>query len=160
MRRTTIFVGLVLVAGTALTGWFRSGAHSDMNGNDRVPDVHVSDLARGERLYAEACASCHGANLEGQPGWRFRGPDGRLPAPPHDETGHTWHHPDRVLLDIIRRGTAAVVGQGYESNMPGFANIYSEDEIRDILEWIKTRWPERERAHQAQITAREDAAIH
>lgn len=51
-----------------------------------LPDFGVS---RGAMTYAEACASCHGADLEGQPEWHTRGPDGRLPAAPHDETGHT-----------------------------------------------------------------------
>lgn len=113
------------------------------------------DLARGAAIYAEACAACHGANLEGQPDWRSPGPDGRLPAPPHNETGHTWHHPDRVLMDIIMRGTAAVVGGGYESNMPGFADHYTEAELRDVLEWIKTQWPEREQTYQAEVTERD-----
>ncbi len=113
-------------------------------------------LGQGAVLYAEACASCHGAALEGQPDWRSPGPDGRLPAPPHDETGHTWHHSDRVLLDITMQGTAAVVGGGYESNMPGFGDEYSEEELRNVLEWIKSQWPARERTYQAQITAAEN----
>ncbi|WP_300061853.1 cytochrome c [uncultured Roseobacter sp.] len=116
------------------------------------------DLARGESIYAAACAACHGANLEGEANWRTPGPDGRLPAPPHDVSGHTWHHSDRILLDITMRGTAAVVGGGYDSNMPGFGDAYSEDELRDVLEWIKTQWPDRERAHQAQVTARDEAS--
>ena len=119
---------------------------------------YTADLTRGEAIYAEACASCHGVELEGQPDWRSPGPDGRLPAPPHDATGHTWHHADRVLLDITLRGTAAVVGGGYESNMPGFADVYSEAELRDVLAWIKAQWPERERAHQARVTE-QDAAL-
>lgn len=115
------------------------------------------DLARGEAIYSEACAACHGANLEGEANWRSPGPDGRLPAPPHDASGHTWHHSDRVLLDITMRGTAAVVGGGYESNMPGFGDTYTEEELRDVLEWIKTQWPDRERAHQASVTAQDEA---
>jgi len=116
------------------------------------------DLTRGEAIYAEACAACHGANLEGESNWRSPGADGRLPSPSHDASGHTWHHADRVLLDITMRGTAAVVGGGYESNMPGFGDAYSEDELRDVLEWIKTQWPERERFHQAQVTAQDEAS--
>ena len=141
-----------MLAGAAAAGWFWSGAS-----NGSAGAIHVADLSRGEAIYAEACASCHGADLEGQPDWRSPGPDGRLPAPPHDETGHTWHHPDRVLMDITMRGTAAVVGGGYESNMPGFEDVYSEDELRDVLEWIKTQWPERERAHQGELTRRDQA---
>jgi len=55
------------------------------------------------------------------------------------------------------RGTAAVVGGGSESNMPGFEDVYSEDELRDVLEWIKTQWPERARAHQVELTRRDQA---
>lgn len=152
MRTRNYLAGIVVIAGVAAAGWFWSGAASGPAGT-----IHVADLSRGEAIYAEACASCHGADLEGQPDWRSPGPDGRLPAPPHDETGHTWHHPDRILLDITMRGTAAVVGGGYESNMPGFGDAYIEEELRNVLEWIKTQWPERERAYQASVTAQDEA---
>lgn len=153
MRRNTVFAGLLLVAAATATGWIWNGDSSRADG-----ETHVPDLARGEQIYAHACAACHGADLEGQPGWRSRGPDGRLPAPPHDETGHTWHHPDRILLDITLRGTSAVVGGDYKSNMPGFADTYSEAELRDVLAWIRSQWPERERAHQAEVTRRDQEA--
>lgn len=152
MRRRLVPMGAA-VALAALSGWFL-GARSE----PPAAAGYRPDLARGEAIYAEACASCHGARLEGQPDWRSPGPDGRLPAPPHDATGHTWHHADRVLLDITMRGTAAVVGGGYESAMPGFAGRYSEDALRDVLEWIKTQWPERQRNHQARITAQDRAS--
>lgn len=42
------------------------------------------DVAKGQTLYAEQCASCHGVDLKGQPNWRTAGDDGILPAPPHD----------------------------------------------------------------------------
>ncbi len=119
---------------------------------------YTPDLARGEAIYAEACASCHGVSLEGEPNWRERGPDGLLPAPPHDVTGHTWHHPDRVLFDITKYGAAAVVGGDYESRMPGFADAYSDAEIRDVLAWIKSQWPEAAREAQAAATAQDKAA--
>ena len=66
------------------------------------------DLQAGARIYALHCASCHGMKLEGQPNWRQRLANGRMPAPPHDESGHTWHHPDEVLFGITKRGRAAV----------------------------------------------------
>jgi hypothetical protein len=62
-------------------------------------------------------ALCHGANLEGQPNWRKPLPNGRLPAPPHDRTGHTWHHSDKQLFDMVKNGTAAMM-PGYETDMP------------------------------------------
>ena len=110
------------------------------------------DSLAGERLYQENCASCHGANLEGQPDWRSRLPNGRLPAPPHDASGHPWHHTDRVLLDIVKRGTAAIVGNGYESDMPGFKEVLTDEEITAIIDYIKSTWPDRIRASQESRT--------
>ncbi|MCP1170217.1 c-type cytochrome [Limimaricola litoreus] len=107
----------------------------------------------GRQLYLDNCASCHGADLEGQPDWRRPGPSGHLPALPHDETGHTWHHPDRILREIILRGSAEVVGNGYESDMPGFEDLLGEREVTAILDYLKSEWPERERSHQARVTA-------
>ena len=111
--------------------------------------------APGRRLYADHCASCHGMDLEGQPDWKSPLPLGRLPAPPHDASGHTWHHPDGVLFRITKEGPAAVVGGTYESDMPGFANVLGDDEILTVLAFIKSTWPERERSYQAEMSRRE-----
>lgn len=108
-----------------------------------LPHGDAGAVARGERIYDALCAACHGADLEGEPDWKTRDAEGYLPAPPHDETGHTWHHSDAVLLDIVRRGTAAVVGQGYRSRMPGYAGTLTDAEMREVLAYIKSTWPDR-----------------
>ncbi|WP_353937965.1 cytochrome c [uncultured Sulfitobacter sp.] len=64
--------------------------------------VLASQVMAGQQLYADNCASCHGASLEGQPDWRRRLDTGRMPAPPHDDSGHTWHHSDRMLFQITK----------------------------------------------------------
>ena len=53
--------------------------------SDRLNVVDTALVSAGKTVYATHCAACHGAQLEGQPDWRHAGPDGRLPAPPHDE---------------------------------------------------------------------------
>ena len=98
-------------------------------------------VARGEVLYEQHCASCHGANLDGQPNWRERDADGMLPAPPHDMTGHTWHHSDALLFDVTKWGSTAVIGDDYMSNMPGFAETMSDGDIWAVLAYIKSTWP-------------------
>ena len=98
-------------------------------------------VARGEVLYQQHCASCHGADLEGQPNWRERDADGMLPAPPHDMTGHTWHHNDALLFDVTKYGSTAVIGEDYMSNMPGFADKMSDGDIWAVLAYIKSTWP-------------------
>jgi mono/diheme cytochrome c family protein len=110
-----------------------------------------AQIALGGSLYAQHCASCHGADLEGQPRWQEALPSGRLPAPPHDDSGHTWHHADDELFAITRNGLAVV--PGYESDMPAFAGVLSDEEIRAVLAFIKSTWPKRERNYQAARSA-------
>lgn len=113
----------------------------------------VPDVVLGEQLYAENCASCHGINLEGQPDWRSKGSDGKLPAPPHDKTGHTWHHGDLLLFNYTKLGGKEVMkrqGIDFDSGMPGFGDTLSDGEIQSILSFIKSTWPERERRVQAE----------
>ncbi len=110
-------------------------------------------LALGQRLYAQYCASCHGANLEGQPNWRERMPNGRMPAPPHDDSGHTWHHPEEVLFGITKYGLVPgkYAPPGYASDMPAFGNTLSDDEIRAVLAYIESRWSPQVRAHRGEM---------
>ena len=111
-------------------------------GDDARADPREPALVRlGERVYAQECASCHGAKLEGQPDWRRRLPSGRLPAPPHDESGHTWHHPDLVLFAITKNGLVPPhAPEGYESDMPAYGGKLSDDEIWAVLAYIKSHW--------------------
>lgn len=106
-----------------------------------------SRLALGGQVYAEQCASCHGDNLEGQPDWQTPVPSGRLPAPPHDASGHTWHHSDEDLFTITKEGMASLV-PGYSSDMRAYAGVLTDGEIRAVLEFIKSTWPDKERAYQ------------
>jgi len=63
-----------------------------------------NQIQRGGLVYKRFCSLCHGVNLKGQKNWRIRKDNGKLPAPPHDETGHTWHHADDLLFGIIKKG--------------------------------------------------------
>lgn len=117
--------------------------------------VSAAELALGQQLYATKCASCHGAQLEGQPDWKRRLENGRMPAPPHDATGHSWHHADRQLFTITKLGVGAVV-PGYESDMPAFEGVLTDAEIAATLAWIKSTWPARQRGFQAEVTANDE----
>jgi mono/diheme cytochrome c family protein len=99
-------------------------------------------VALGRQVYEARCASCHGARLEGQPNWRQPGADGLLPAPPHDASGHTWHHPDEMLFRITKYGVARAARlTNHASAMPAFEGVLSDTEIVAALSWIKSQWP-------------------
>ena len=142
----------IAVVAAAFTYWLSTSASSDVGGASRAESY---DIEEGALLYAENCASCHGADLEGQPEWRTPGADGRLPAPPHDETGHTWHHPDSLLFDYTKLGGAALLarqGVEFDSGMPGFADVLTDQQIHNILAFIRSTWPDRIREVQAART--------
>lgn len=112
-------------------------------------------VAQGKRVYGAQCAACHGANLEGQPDWRTRLPNGRFPAPPHDKSGHTWHHADRLLFDIVKNGIEGHAPLGYQSDMPAFRGQLTDAEIRAVLAYIKSSWPEETRKWQAEVSTKD-----
>jgi mono/diheme cytochrome c family protein len=123
-----------------------------------MPALAESDrLERGRELYVQHCASCHGIDLKGEPGhpdWRQRKPNGRLPAPPHDESGHTWHHPDGQLFALTKYGPARLIGDpNYATDMPGFEGVLSDQEIWAVLGYIKSTWSGRAKAMNDRINA-------
>ena len=110
----------------------------------------AAQVSLGRQVYAAHCASCHGANLEGQPNWQQDLPTGGRPAPPHDETGHTWHHNDQSLFTTVKYGGQATAPAGYKSTMPAFGQVLSDDEIWAVLAFIKSTWPPEIQAAQRQ----------
>lgn len=125
-----LFVALALVAGSP--AW----ADHELEGRD---------LTKGEAGYADNCAACHGEQLEGQPNWRTPGEDGILPAPPHDASGHTWHHNNQLLFNYTKLGGQKLLELNgivdFKSGMPGFGEQLSDEEIWDILAYIQSTWP-------------------
>ncbi len=148
-KSQVVFVGAVvvaLIAGAALLWW--PGGSDAARANPDDP----SQVAAGRAVYVANCASCHGDKLEGQPDWRERKPDGKLPAPPHDDSGHTWHHPDQDLFGITKHGITAYAPPGYQSDMPGFGNVLTDAEIWAVLAFIKSSWPPETRKRQERIS--------
>lgn len=133
-------LGTAVLAGAAVLafGW-RTSAPAQTVLMPSDPDV----VALGQTIYAENCASCHGANLEGSAELAVARPGWRLPAPPHDETGHTWHHNGDTLFRLTKYGTGALIGDpDYESNMPIYEGVLTDDEIIAVLSYIKSTWPQ------------------
>ena len=148
--RTSTVIVLVVVVGALVAAWsvFSDGTE-ELPYSGRADASNPELVARGSAVYAESCASCHGLKLEGQANWRVRKADGRLPAPPHDETGHTWHHSVAQLFEMTKWGTEALAGGDYKSDMRGFADELDDTEIWAVLAYIKSQWPADIQAAQA-----------
>jgi len=135
----TLIAALVWWDAAQRGGGRERGAVPDMNDARRIAD--------GRLVYDAHCAACHGTNLEGQPEWKTRRADGKLPAPPHDDSGHTWHHPFDVLFAITKHGLVPPYAPaGYASDMPAFDKRLSDEDIWNALAYIRSRWSEKVRA--------------
>lgn len=156
VKKTAVIIGAL--------GIFLLGASLFIYGSSQSPKSSYIDpsdkqlVASGKHIYAKNCASCHGAKLEGEPDWRMRKVNGRLPAPPHDESGHTWHHADAVLIDITKNGLVPGVTAptGYVSDMPAYNTLLNDHDIRAVLTYIKSFWPQHALATQKEITQRRE----
>jgi len=121
-------------------------------GGKGPPKLDPAEVAAGADLYATMCASCHGTDLRGDPNWRVMNADGSFPPPPQDSSGHTWHHGDDLLVEIILDGSDFP-----QSRMPAFGDQLTEPDALAILEFFKSNWGSQERTVQWEVTLRERA---
>ena len=133
-----LFIFFVLISIFYFTPSILFDGHVRADISLKPDDQDLVDL--GKLVYKNNCASCHGVNLEGQERWRVPDANGYMPAPPHDETGHTWHHPDEYLFLMTKYGLEEIIGQEYPNNMPAYKNILSDEEILASLSFIKSTW--------------------
>ncbi|WP_299615047.1 cytochrome c [uncultured Tateyamaria sp.] len=141
MRRAIWTAGASVVVLTV--AFYSLGAVSAEMDRVVLRDTDPKVITTGAAVYDESCASCHGTELEGQANWRIPEADGRLPAPPHDETGHTWHHDGDTLFRLTKYGVGALINDpDYASNMPIYEGVLTDDEIIAVLSYIKSTWPE------------------
>ncbi len=148
----SIAIALAIGAGA----WWYFTQQSTASGTPPAIDANDAALVTlGRQVYQAQCAACHGANLQGEPNWQQRKPSGRLPAPPHDASGHTWHHADDLLFNLTKFGIAKVSGRPVETDMPIFDGVLSDREIAASLAYIKSTWPLEIRQRHAAMNARQ-----
>ncbi len=126
---------------------------TNLSDQSQVDLKNPAQIALGRTIYADYCSGCHGVGLEGKPNWRQRQSDGRLPAPPHDDTGHTWHHRDLDLFNVTKNGPQSLLGSDYQTDMPAFGGALSDKEIWAVISFIKSTWSTR--IHEIQARAEE-----
>ena len=143
MQRSNLFFLIIIlfVFSIILIGFYAYTMNKD-NKIILMPN-DVSLVSLGQKIYLENCASCHGVKLEGQKNWQTRDDEGYLLAPPHDETGHTWHHTDEYLFLMTKYGIEKIIGKKYPNNMPAYEDILSDKEIIAVLSFIKSSWPKK-----------------
>ena len=154
-RRNLWIATAVLVAASGLAAVLLLSRSSGLPEGALLDPGNRNLVTQGSKIYAEICASCHGRNLEGQSEWQTRDAEGYLPGPPHDETGHTWHHPDKLLFDITKLGVAEAANlEDYETRMPAFEGVLKDGEIIAVLSFIKARWPKQVRQRHDEMNRR------
>lgn len=138
-RQQWMMIGLVLVGVTLIV----IGVLSRRSGREATADLSNPQLvAMGEDVYNTYCAACHGFDLEGQADWQQANPDGSFRAPPHDETGHTWHHSDASLVESIKLGGTRLQPNIGVSAMPAYDDVLTDQQITAVLAYIKSTWPQ------------------
>ena len=119
---------------------------------ENTDSIESSQIKRGKVVSNKFCSLCHGRSLEGQPNWRKQKDDGKLPAPPLNGTGHTWHHADKLLFGIIKEGLVPPYGPpNYKTDMPAWGTTLSDEDIWAVLTYIKSRWPAEAQKIQKEI---------
>ena len=142
-RKWILLTSIFLVIGIFLLSYFIKGISTKPKMLIRLEPKNLSMVNLGEIVYQNNCSSCHGLNLEGQKNWKERDADGYMPAPPHDQTGHTWHHNDQYLFDITKYGIEKSLQLNYPNNMPIYDDVLTDIEILASLSYIKSKWPEK-----------------
>ncbi len=122
-----------------------------------LPPLDPAEVARGRAVYAQSCASCHGPRAEGAKNWAVPDARGNLPAPPHDDSGHTWRHSDKELAELIRNGWRDPFNKTDELTMPPFKDKLSDEGIRSVITYFKSLWSEEHRRWQIEESRREPA---
>ncbi|MBN8727941.1 MAG: FTR1 family protein [Xanthomonadales bacterium] len=113
-----------------------------------VAPARAPDLARGEVLYGQQCASCHGVAGDG------KGPAAAaLEVPPIDFTDHARAR-QRSLFALYQATTQGIDG----TPMPGFAHLSSDDRWALAFHVGQFAFPASE-ATQGQALWQEDAAL-
>lgn len=153
---------IVALATMGVVFWFGARSIVDKTGDLvlRADPRNAAQVALGAEIYRDHCASCHGADLEGEPGWERPTAVGPPPAPPHTENGHSWHHGDQALFTVTKFGPGKAAGPENvdpDIDTHAFEGDLGDGEIWAALAFIKSGWPESIRARQFAATLGEGA---
>lgn len=113
---TTVIKILIATSSVAFVSLF------SIQSSQSKPVAESSVFADGAAIYAERCASCHGAD------GRAQTPKGKRKGAT-DFTSSKWKPSDARMMKVIAEG---------KGNMPGYKELLGEDEIRAVTMYVKT----------------------
>ena len=123
-------------------------------GTIKKSTIKTKQFNEGKALYLKNCASCHKKNLSGQINWDVKlDKDGHRLAPPMNGDGHTWHHDDNTLFYITKYGLGRYV-KNYKGKMGGFSDKLTDNQIKNVLAYVKSYWPEKKYQYQLKLNER------
>lgn len=126
--------------------WFATGVVALLtaacSSGDASGALDVRQVEMGAMLYQEHCVGCHGEAATGA-----NALTGAPPAPVHGPSGHTWHHADGQIIEIV-------LGSYVYPNrqMPPFEGTLTADEVRAVLAYFKTLWTTEQRDFQREVS--------
>ncbi len=105
---------------------------------------------QGRGLYSFNCAHCHGAALEGK---RIDS-ETAIPAlvPTPDMPGQVWHFSDPQIFGIVKKGSHTLEAPAETETMPVFGDRLSDQQIYQIIAFVKNRWPQNIRESQQEVS--------
>lgn len=142
-RGPHLVLGFALVAIlVAIAVWaVQSRARSQLGSITDADPSNAELVELGRQIYSIHCASCHGANLEGQPGWQQPDASGIMPAPPLDASGPAPQRSNAELYAIIAQGAQAEVEPRVSSAMPAYTSLTAE-RIWAVVSYLQSEWTE------------------
>ena len=93
--------------------------------------VNVPDSTPGERLFVAYCAACH----------QYDGQDVGQ-APPLAGTAWVTGPEERLIKIVLHgiRGQFEIAGQVYNREMPGFGEVFSDQDVASLLTFVRHRF--------------------
>jgi mono/diheme cytochrome c family protein len=86
-------------------------------------------IARGKAVYEQACAQCHGQDGNGNPEW-----ESQVRPVEFSDCG-TTAEPSDLWQHIVKHGGPSA---GLNSVMPAFGEAYADQEIADVVAYLRT----------------------
>ena len=140
-----IYAALAISALAAVLIMFNSGTNDHPTGTPQPKTIATVVVPQelvlaGEEIYTAHCEYCHGLGAIGQKESRPQGgrnQDGTIIAPALNGTGHTWHHPPMMNFLKIKEGSKMA-----NSPMVGFKDRLSDKQIKSVIWFLYSIWPE------------------